>query len=254
MMTHTEAAAKFKRCRNKDVGYHLGKATLLQKRGGAFAIKFHDTDVVMIRPDGTYRLNSGGWRSVTTKKRIRCYSPCCLFQTRGMWYVGDILYKDGMLIDSDGKPVNNKWSGPLAHTSTHTMEEADKVKRRVDRLFTKFIKLVAASVPNRDIGQWSSHDKKSAPRPNNKTHLKRLWETVLIETSNWPTHLGPDHLFKWIHFSTAREFYAFRSIQLSALNGEVCSGLLDSLRTFMSQRKIHITEMILAGELSDGSV
>ena len=68
MITHTEAEAKFKRSRNKERGYLLAKHTRLQKRGRAFAVCLHNTDVVMIRPDGTYRLNSGGWRTTTDQK------------------------------------------------------------------------------------------------------------------------------------------------------------------------------------------
>ena len=48
-MTHTEAAARFKRCRNKERGYLLAASTRLQKRGNAFAVRHHDTDIVMIR-------------------------------------------------------------------------------------------------------------------------------------------------------------------------------------------------------------
>ena len=65
-MTHAEAKAKFRRCRNKERGNLLAKHTRLQERGRAFAVRYHNTDVVMIRPDGTYRLNTGGWRTPTT--------------------------------------------------------------------------------------------------------------------------------------------------------------------------------------------
>lgn len=34
-------------------------------------VKFHNTVIVEFRPDGSVKLNSGGWRTTTTKQRIK---------------------------------------------------------------------------------------------------------------------------------------------------------------------------------------
>lgn len=257
-MTHKEATQKFGRCRNKTKGYLLSKNTRLQQRGRAFAIRYHDTDVVMIRPDGTYRLNSGGWNTAMTKKRINQFSPCNLSQTNGMWCMGNIPYSDGMLIDSDGNPIN---------VPGYTMDDVLRLKRRVDRLSNKFVKLVIKAAKYRDIGEWSSYNRGKVPVRITKPHLTKLWITILTETSlnggwtilndKWTS--SPNHLLEWIHLAVVNSKwgnrqYVLNRIRIDSINGIDNSFLVDSLRTLMRRRKPLIVNMILSGELSDGKV
>lgn len=75
-----------------------------------YAVRLHHTDVVILHPDGSYTLNSGGWRTVTTKDRIR-YAPGSVSSDRGAWYYypkpgnWDLRYPfaDGMRVRHDGK-------------------------------------------------------------------------------------------------------------------------------------------------------
>lgn len=75
-----------------------------------FAVVLHGTTVVRVNADGTYTLNSGGYRTVTTKERINCFSPACLFQKDWAWYVrcdptrwqDRVPFRDGMRVNSDG--------------------------------------------------------------------------------------------------------------------------------------------------------
>lgn len=54
---------------------------------GSAAIKLHATDVVTYLPDGGVRLNTGGWRTVTTKDRINKFAPVRVWSDKGVWYV-----------------------------------------------------------------------------------------------------------------------------------------------------------------------
>ena len=102
-MTHAEAASKFGKCRNKSKGYLLAKHTHIRQRGRAFAVRYHNTDVVIIRPDGQYRLNSGGWKTVTTKNRMNMVLPrSVVHQSKGIWLIEDVVYYDNILLNSDG--------------------------------------------------------------------------------------------------------------------------------------------------------
>lgn len=75
---------------------------------GATVYRLHRTDIVVIEPDGTYTLNSGGWRTITTKDRINTFSPVNIFQRKGEWFIGlgpfneGIPFKDGMRVDAKG--------------------------------------------------------------------------------------------------------------------------------------------------------
>ncbi len=136
MMTHAEAKSKFNRCRNKDLGYKLAGNTRIQKRGHAFAIRLYDTDIVIIRPDGKYRLNTRGWRTLLTKDRMNSVLPCCIWQQSGVWHIGKDVYEDGMLIGPDGKPS----------VKTTSLDDVLKIRRMVDRRCAKFINLAIARI------------------------------------------------------------------------------------------------------------
>ena len=74
-------------------------------------VKYHDTYVVTFYPDNRIALNSGGWRTMTTKARINsCNLPYTLYQDSGVWYVSKsrwtdrepYIFQDGMVINADG--------------------------------------------------------------------------------------------------------------------------------------------------------
>jgi len=72
------------------------------------AVYYHSTAVVLRRNDGRFVLNSGGYQTSTTKTRINQFTPpgCRLFQRNHEWFVGSVPFFDGMILDSDGSPIN----------------------------------------------------------------------------------------------------------------------------------------------------
>lgn len=108
----------------------LGNNTYLLPAGDAFAVRLHQTDVVLIHADGTYTLNSGGWQTPTTKDRINEYTPARLHQAKGLWYNRDgSLFYDGMTIDAAGHPLQPRRA-----------DDTEKIKRQVDREVSAYIK------------------------------------------------------------------------------------------------------------------
>jgi hypothetical protein len=77
-------------------------------------IRLHLTDIITIKPTGEIVLNSGNWRTPTTKDRISKYSGLRIWQERGQWFVGGrlfydgITFKNGKLISKDIKPDDKK--------------------------------------------------------------------------------------------------------------------------------------------------
>lgn len=53
----------------------------------SYGIKLHATTVVRHHQDGTVELDSGGWRTVTTKDRMNRFSPLNVWSDRGVWFV-----------------------------------------------------------------------------------------------------------------------------------------------------------------------
>jgi hypothetical protein len=110
-------------------------------------VKLHDTVVVEFRKDGTVRLNTGGWLTVTTKDRINSHLPDGfghLYSNKGTWYyrkgyVWDkenpskpVRYFDGLILDRDGNPVNAE---PEAE-----QEKRAKADARLRKEINKFIR------------------------------------------------------------------------------------------------------------------
>ena len=72
---------------------------------GATVCRYHQTDIVKIK-DGAVTLNSGGWRTVTTKRRMnQCFEewglPFYLYQEKGEWKVSGNGKNKGLFDFSD---------------------------------------------------------------------------------------------------------------------------------------------------------
>lgn len=107
IMTYDEARALL------DGGKHkVGNNTYLREEVIGIGVRLHRTYVVAIRKDGNYALNSGGYRTATTKARINAFSPAAVYQEKGKWYLFDrtteerVPFVDGMVVDANGSLVS----------------------------------------------------------------------------------------------------------------------------------------------------
>lgn len=60
----------------------------IRHESGAVSIRFHSTDILTALPDGSVTVNSGGFRTATTKDRLNSWLADGYFiaQERGCWY------------------------------------------------------------------------------------------------------------------------------------------------------------------------
>lgn len=74
----------------------VGKvATSIARRDGVLQITYHGTDVVSAYPDGRIILDTGGWRTTTTKARMNQAASqfdlgFMVYQRNYRWYVVDL--------------------------------------------------------------------------------------------------------------------------------------------------------------------
>lgn len=128
--------------------------TRLFLRGdGTVACRYHSTDVITIDTNGVFRLNSGGWKTSTTKERTNSYLPRYLrvYQKDYVWYLSvrldpetglpilagrdwDLpdtemvyLYEDGITID--GAVVTNEDGQPIEPDASYRIEKGDRYTR-----------------------------------------------------------------------------------------------------------------------------
>lgn len=72
----------------------IGKTATSVERsnGGLVSIRYHSTEVVRVSADGEVTLNTGGWRTVTTKARMNQAANewglgFSVYQEAGKWFV-----------------------------------------------------------------------------------------------------------------------------------------------------------------------
>lgn len=113
---------------------------------GGVAIKYHNTDVVTYGPDGSITVNTGGYRTATTKARINEYLPNGyprLYQSSGVWYWGGVHYDKTPF--NDGDTFGPRGALKSAN-SKEKKEEAARVKT-LTKAINKYADLCASSLP-----------------------------------------------------------------------------------------------------------
>jgi hypothetical protein len=97
----------------------LGKtATVVRQEGRVTVVRYHDTDVVKFT-DAHITLNSGGWRTATTKLRMNQAASqyglgFSVSQKDGVWFVTGhfggsgahhLPFEDGMILERMGRVI-----------------------------------------------------------------------------------------------------------------------------------------------------
>lgn len=77
----------------------------------SIGIQLHGTQVVVLYPDGSFSLYTGGWNTVTTRARINAFAPVPigLHNKKRMPYIGfygnEAPFYDGMTFDQSGRHI-----------------------------------------------------------------------------------------------------------------------------------------------------
>lgn len=114
----------------------LANNTYAKRRGDHIAIMLHATDILKYWPDGRIEVQTGGWKSSTTKARINDYAPMSLFQRKGQWF-----WRNGMPF-TDGDTFNA--AGELQAQAT---PEATKAESDLRKRILRYSKLFASALP-----------------------------------------------------------------------------------------------------------
>jgi len=103
---YTEAAELLSENWRNTQSRRIAHNTYLERTGeDEVSVRLHSTYIVRFRADGTTRLDSGGWLTVTTKERMNRYLPAGfrIAATRRVWFlyflgerVGE--YTDGLVV------------------------------------------------------------------------------------------------------------------------------------------------------------
>jgi len=158
MKNYTDAVKYLGSKTERPIG--TGRATRIRRlENGDIAIRYQATDVVVYHADGTTSLFTGGWQTHTTKDRLNEYSTARIFQEKGLWYFsprnfnwadrknGCSLFYDGVTVGPDGQPLEPR-----------APEDTTKLKTKLDRLVSKFIKGYIEHLKEHGISEPSQSD------------------------------------------------------------------------------------------------
>lgn len=153
-MNYDRAKQLLAKARNKNNGEPIANNTRLYEReNNSISIQLHNTDIVTYKANGDIVLNSGGWKTVTTKSRINEYlEKWIITQHNSIWYLGhgwdspEYLFEDGITIHPDGS-VDGKPYNKEIETKNR------KLKKQVKKYVDGFVKaLVNKQIPQPSTG------------------------------------------------------------------------------------------------------
>lgn len=145
---------------------------------GTEHIKYHDTVVLETRKDGSIRINSGGFRTVTTKARINDYQNVVnLWQTEGEWTAhtkaGSFPFADGMEFRKDGQLVGGQRAKSKAGADANR-------KRRTARKIARYCAALKKEIAENGVPRPEAGDCFLCRVPMNPTCLESHLDEVYI--------------------------------------------------------------------------
>lgn len=132
---------------------------------GRRVIRLHDTDIITFMPNGKIILNSGGWKTMTTKNRINGFLDGTddlsigISQVKGMWYVE--VSRRGAEIESEHgckyRPWNVVQSVPFVdgieiyrgRVLSKYVKKSDAIeaeKKKLDKMVDKYMQAVQEAI------------------------------------------------------------------------------------------------------------
>jgi hypothetical protein len=108
------------------------RSTIVEKEGEKIDIWYHETPILSFWKD-RFKINSGGWRTMSTKERINEFLPgeFRITQKDSVWYLNGLPYYDGMIVRRD------KIGSRSTLKSKEELTRIGKTKRQVKEYLKK---------------------------------------------------------------------------------------------------------------------
>lgn len=190
--------------------------TFRYTRGKDIVIRLHATDIVVKHPDGSVTLNSGGWKTVTTKDRMSAHMPAGyhLYSDKGQWYVSYGLPwcqpKDQVkrVPYFDGIRVPQCFKGSQAKAAAAEKRET-KLRDQIKKFVSKLDKLDKLPEPNngdcwfchlvnskgKTMGELSHSDHIMSHIREGYLHGSLIWNAL-----EWAGHRQPEFIWSMANY------------------------------------------------------
>ena len=127
-------------------------------------IRYHETDIITEYPDKII-LNSGGWKTKTTKDRMNLYTNLDINQKNNSWFVNGHLFYDNITFDKQGNL--------LSEVKESNVSKVNKIKKQI----TEYINLLNEdNLPEKSGGDcWYCLLNFSEDTEHLKSHLEEKY-------------------------------------------------------------------------------
>ena len=154
-------------------------------------LRLHETDILTAKPNGSVVVNTGSWRTVTTKARLNDWikDGLGIYQNRGVWYWtkrdpnnwGHAVFSDGDVIGPRG-----------ALKASADDEEVKRVKKLTSKI-NAFAKLCASQVPM------------DPPGPGDCLYCQMEREGKNLDTDHLMSHMEEGYVVPSLVYRALRE-------------------------------------------------
>ena len=156
-----------------------------------YAIRLHETNIVIFNPDNTIELHTGGWQTATTKDRMCKYAGVRMWQEENVWFIRmneqtSIMFHTGLVIvptrNTDFDCLN---SGSTIPGVNDTPKNVLKTKRGINAYIVGYIDaLMQGNVPTPSMGDcWLCLADKNDMKFDNCGHiLSHIDEMYFVPT------------------------------------------------------------------------
>lgn len=203
-------------------------------------IRLHSTDIIYLHDDGTYTLDAGSWQTVTTKARMIEYTPAHIHCDKGVWYIGETSFANGIKIAADGSVLSG--GQDLANDRL--------LSNRLNKMIRKYINGFAASVAearelrlpdNADC--WGCLFTPANPQPNDPHKgLEGMGLDHLLSHFE-DNYYVPSLLFKACKLKAGNPSFVYQLMVDEAKRGEV-GWLKRMLSGYFRARKPHLLKLL----------
>jgi len=151
-MTYPEAISKLN---GKSTRRLRGVATyLVQNADGTISVEYRNTPVVTFFPNGEVVLDSGGWRTATTKFRMNEYVPkgWYVYQDRYEWFISHGNFEQGTTwVYRDGCVLRP--NGTVKGTTKYLPKKRRELQKKLRKFAKEYIReLFAGNIPAPSVG------------------------------------------------------------------------------------------------------
>lgn len=178
----------------------IANNTFLVPRDNDVAVKLHNTDVLTFCADGRIILNTGGWRTVTTKARINEYLPSGwrVYSERGKWILHSGSWGSGVKYDfAEGITIN--LDGAVSNTaSSGEVAKEERLRKDIVKYANGYVKaLYAGKIGLPDGGDcWYCHIKVLGDSDHLLSHMKEQYYVPSL-LFNALTYQGAGKAWHW---------------------------------------------------------